>query len=189
MFGQTPPAAGKIADWLQHLRAADRSSRAGESRIRELIENYAVGRTRGQNEKPDLYGMSAVGERVAGGTPIKLDTTTAACCHCRASMWPAWPNSNCCWKGVRIRRRTSRRIRISNRWQIRRNSCGLSNRTRGNPPRDAERIRRCEIEAFDPCSHPCKGRVRRVFNEVAPLEFTLERVGRALAAARPHAQA
>ena len=42
MFGQTPPAVGKIADWLQHLKAADPSSRAGELMHKSLLEDGNV---------------------------------------------------------------------------------------------------------------------------------------------------
>jgi hypothetical protein len=42
MFGQAPPAIGKIADWLQYLKAADSSSRAGELMHKSLLEDGNV---------------------------------------------------------------------------------------------------------------------------------------------------
>ena len=42
MFGQAPPAAGKIADWLHNLKAADPSSRAGELVHKSLAEDGNV---------------------------------------------------------------------------------------------------------------------------------------------------
>jgi hypothetical protein len=42
MFGQAPPAIGKIADWLQYLKAVDSSSRAGELMHKSLLEDGNV---------------------------------------------------------------------------------------------------------------------------------------------------